>query len=224
MDAETIVDEPRAPGRRGFTGMPRDPERTAQAILDAATAEFAMRGLTGARVDDIAARAGVNKRMLYHYYGNKKALYTAVLESAYAAIRNAELGLNLDRKPPEESIRTLAQFTWQYFLDNPHFLNLLAIENLHQARHIKGSSMVSTIHSGFIDRLKNVLGRGEAAGLFKPGLDPVEVYIMIASLGAFYLSNRYTLSTIFRRDLMADDRVNRWGETMAEAALAYVRI
>lgn len=203
--------------------MPRDPDRTAQAILDAATTEFAAHGIGGARVDAIAARANVNKRMLYHYFGDKDALYLAVLENAYRSIRNAELELHLDKTPPEESIRALARFTWQYFLDHPEFLSLLATENLHKAKYLKNSSVMSSIHSSFMERLKLVLRRGAELGIFKENLDPVDIYIAIASLCAFYLSNRHTLSTIFRRDLMAEDALNHWGDGVAEMVLAHVR-
>jgi AcrR family transcriptional regulator len=75
----------------------RDPVRTRAAILAAATAEFASKGLKGARVDTIARRAGANKRMIYHYFADKEGLYLAALEATYAAIRTAEIGLRFHR-------------------------------------------------------------------------------------------------------------------------------
>lgn len=210
-------------GRRGYTGFARDPERSIQSILVAATAEFAEKGLGGARVDSIAERAGINKRMLYHYFGDKDGLFLAVLENAYASIRSAETTLELDRTEPEASLRTLAQFTWQYFLDHPEFLSLLATENLHKAEHLLKSNSVHRIHSSFMDTVGAVLRRGEKQGLFRPGIDPVYVYLTIASLGAFYISNRYTLSVIFSRDLSEPARLKAWGEHIATVILAYVR-
>jgi AcrR family transcriptional regulator len=216
--------EPGAPvKRRGYTGGPRDPDRTAQAILAAAKAEFAEKGIGGARVDAIAERAGINKRMLYHYFGDKLGLYLAVLDEAYAAIRSAELELNLDRADPEEGIRTLARFTWRYFLDNPEFLSLLATENLHRAENLRRSARIPRIHSSFMGLLKSVLDKGAEQGRFKPGLDPVDVYLTIASMGAFYLLNRHTLSTVFGRDLMDPGHLERWGDHLVEVVLSFVR-
>lgn len=220
-----------ASGERGGTekrkpkgATTRNPKRTHAAILDAATAEFAAHGLGGARVDAIAARAKANKRMLYHYFGDKEALYLAVLESTYASIRSAEKSLDLAHRDPEEGIRELALFTWHYFLDHPEFFSLLMTENLHQARYLKRSEKIAAMHSHLIVELAEVLQRGEKAGLFKPGLDPVPVYLTIAALGFFYLSNRHTLSTIFQRELTAPEAVEAWGEHIVSVTLASIRV
>jgi AcrR family transcriptional regulator len=200
----------------------RDPERTRAMILAAATEEFMRRGLDGARVDAIAARAGTNKRMLYHYFGDKEGLYLAVLEEVYAGIRSAERSLDLTHRAPAEGLRELALFTWRYFLDHPEFLSLLATENLHGARHLRRSTRVLEMHSTLQSELADVLRRGAAEGTFRPGIDPVEVYITIAALGFFYLSNRHTLSTIFDRDLTAPERMARWEEHIVATTLASV--
>ena len=115
----------------------RDPERTAAAILAAATCEFAENGYGGARINEIAARADVNKRMLYHYFGGKDALYLAVLEATYIGIRSAEFDLHLTDRDPVEAIRELARFTWQYFLDHPEFLSIISTENLLKAKFLR---------------------------------------------------------------------------------------
>jgi len=181
----------------------RNPARSQERILAAATAEFARYGLGGARVDRIAARAGANKRMLYYYFGNKDALFLAALEAAYARIRSAEQALALEHLAPRQALRRLVEFTWRYFLDNPEFMTLLNSENLHQGRHVRGSKLVRALHSPLVETLRAVLRRGERAGIFRRGVDPVQLYISIAGEGYFYLSNRYTLSHIFGRDLMA---------------------
>jgi TetR/AcrR family transcriptional regulator len=201
----------------------RNPKRTHAAILDAATDEFASHGLSGARVDSIAARAKANKRMLYHYFGDKEALYLAVLESTYASIRNAEKSLDLAHRDPQEGIRELALFTWHYFLDHPEFFSLLMTENLHEARYLKRSKKITAMHSHLIVELSDVLKRGERQKLFKPGLDPVKVYLTIASIGFFYLSNRHTLSTIFERDLTEPEALRAWGEHIVSVTLASIR-
>lgn len=220
VPAETAA-QPPAPKRR--TRVTRNPERTAAAIMAAATQEFAEKGMGGARIDVIARRAGTNKRMLYHYFGDKEALYLAVLEEAYFSIRHAEHRLDLTRRDPEDGIRELALFTWHYFLDHPEFLGFLAAENQMRARYLKRSTRIRSMHSNLIIELESVLARGAASGVFKPGLDPVGVYLTIAALGFFYLSNRYTLSTIFNRELEAPDALEQWGNHIAEVTLAHVR-
>jgi AcrR family transcriptional regulator len=181
----------------------RDPEKTRQRILDAATAEFARHGLGGARVDRIAERAGANKRMLYYYFGSKEALFLAVLEAAYERIRTAERELDLEHRDPREALKRLVDFTWSYCRKHPEFLSLLNSENLYKGHHLERSKRVHRLHSPLVDTLRDLLRRGERSGLFRPGIDPVQLYISIAAEGYFYLSNRYTLSSIFARDLMA---------------------
>jgi len=180
----------------------RDPEGTRRRILEAATDEFARYGLGGARVDRIAARSRANKRMLYYYFGSKEALFLAALEESYAHIRAAEHELDLEHADPREALRKLVDFTWRYFVEHPEFMTLLNSENLHKGRHVRRSRRVRELHSPLVETLRGILRRGEAAGLFRRGIDPVQLYISIAGEGYFYLSNRYTLSRIFDRDLM----------------------
>lgn len=201
----------------------RDPAKTQERILRAATEEFARYGLGGARVDRIAARAGANKRMLYYYYGNKDELFLAVLEASYARIRSAEENLRLRELDPELGIRRLVEFTWNYFLRHPEFLTLLNSENLHQARHIRRSGWIAAMHSNFLEMLGDVLARGARAGKFRRGVDPVQLYISIAALGYFYLSNRHTLSTVFRRPLLAPRYRRARLKHMVEVVLGYLR-
>lgn len=180
----------------------RDAAKTRERILRAALAEFSRHGLGGARVDRIASRAGANKRMLYYYFGNKDALFLAVLEASYAQIRSAERALDLEHLDPRAALRRLVGFTWNYFLAHPEFMTLLNSENLHKGRHVAGSRRVRELHSPLVGMLRRILRRGEQRGLFRRGVDPVQLYISIAGEGYFYLSNRYTLSRIFGRDLM----------------------
>jgi AcrR family transcriptional regulator len=201
----------------------RNPARNQGRILRAAMAEFARFGLGGARVDRIAARAGANKRMLYYYYGNKDALFLAVLEDSYARIRSAERALHLTDLDPQEAMRRLVAFTWRYYLAHPEFLTLLNSENLHRGRHIRRSRNIIDMHSPFVAMIKQVLGRGVRAGEFRRGVDPVQLYISIAGLGYFYLSNRHTLSTIFERDLMLPRHKAERLRHMEELVLGYLR-
>jgi AcrR family transcriptional regulator len=181
----------------------RDPERTRARILEAATEEFARYGLGGARVDRIAKRAAANKRMLYYYFRDKDNLFLAALEARYAHIRAAERALDLEHLEPREAMKRLVEFTWRYFLEHPEFLTLLNSENLHKGRHVRRSRRVPEMHSTLVETLRGILRRGEREGVFRSGIDPVQLYISIAGEGYFYLSNRYTLAQIFKRDLMS---------------------
>lgn len=176
---------------------------TQKRILDAAVEEFARYGLGGARVDRIAQRAGANKRMLYYYFGDKDGLFLAALEDCYERIRSAERTLDLEHLDPRQALERLVRFTWEYFLEHPEFMTLLNSENLHKGRHVRRSKRVTDMHSPLVETLREVLHKGEAQGLFRKGIDPVQLYISIAGEIYFYLSNRYTLSRIFARDLMA---------------------
>ena len=207
---------------RGKTNT-RDPERTRKTLLDAAIREFADKGYGGARIDNIAKRAGLNKRLLYHYFGDKDALYLAVLESAYISIRSAEHGLNLENEDPVVAIRKLVQFTWDYFLAHPEFLSLLGTENLLRARHLKKSKVIFKLHTPLNSLISTIIRRGTASGQLRKGLDPITLYITIASLGWFYLSNRWTLATIFDRDFMAERELEKWGDHITEVVVSCVK-
>jgi AcrR family transcriptional regulator len=181
----------------------RNPEDSRDRILQAARQEFAAHGLGGARVDRISAQAGINKRMLYHYFGNKDDLFGAVLEANYAHKRASEQAMRLENEEPREAIRKLVTLTWNYYIDHPEFMNLLNSANLHQARHVQASSTVKEMRNPFIHMIGNILDNGVKAGVFKPGVDPVQLYISIAGLSYFYLSNQHTLSAIFGRKLLS---------------------
>ena len=203
----SVLARPAAPTSIGSRAKPtrptRDAARTQAAILEAATQEFARHGLGGARVDRIAARAKTNKRMLYYYFGGKEDLFLAVLERAYEHIRGEEQQLHLTNLPPVAGVTELVVFTWNYFVAHPEFMTLLNSENLHRAQHLKRSRKIRAMHSPLIATLSEVLARGAREGVFRRGVDPVQLYVSIAALGYFYLSNNHTLSTIFGRDLLA---------------------
>ncbi|GGO83923.1 TetR family transcriptional regulator [Marinobacterium nitratireducens] len=183
----------------------RDPEETRKRILKAAKKEFAQLGLAGARVDTIADRAKANKRMIYHYFGNKEDLFQAVIEEAYLDIRAAERKLKLELLEPVEAIKALVRFSWDYYLKNPEFLALVNSENLHRARHLKKAQTIIEVHGRFIGMVEEILQRGVGQGVFRPDVDPVQLVITIAGISYYYQTNRYTGSIIFQRDLMSDE-------------------
>jgi len=200
----------------------RDADRSQLAILEAARDEFSQRGLAGARMDSIAERAGLNKRLIYYYFGSKDDLFLAVLEGTYADIRAAEQQLHLDEIEPVEAIRRLVSFTWHYYLDHPEFITLLNSENLHRAAHLKRSERIQEMNSPLVALLDGVLERGRRDGLFRAGVDPVQLYISIASLCYFYLSNNDTLSAVFGRDLRAPKAMAQRLSHMTDLVLGYV--
>jgi len=179
----------------------RDPAGTRNKLLTAARREFADRGLAGARVDDIAARAGVNKQLVYHYFGDKDALYLAVLEWVYEEIREQERKLNLEGLPPEQAIRKLVASSFDHLAAHPDFIVLLNDENRGGARHVRHSRKLEAMHSPLVSMVSKILNQGVRAGTFRRGINPVHLYISIAGLSYFFFSNTPTLSAIFGKDL-----------------------
>ena len=200
----------------------RDAERSRAVIMNAALEEFALFGLGGARIDRIAERSNLNKRLIYYYFTDKDQLFQAVLESAYEQIREKEKELNLQSLEPTAAVRTLVEFTWNYYLDHPEFLTLLNSANLLKARHIQESPNVRTLNSPLIELLGAILEKGRLSGEFRGGIDPVQLYVSIAALSYFYLSNNSTLSSIFGRDLMSPKAKSERLSHMCEVILGYV--
>jgi TetR/AcrR family transcriptional regulator len=179
----------------------RDPVATRRKLLVAARREFARSGLAGARVDDIAARAGVNKQLVYHYFGDKDALYLAVLEWVYEEIRTQERKLRLAGLPPQRAIRKLIEASFDHLASHPDFIVLLNDENRNGARHVRGSLKLEQMHSPLVSMVSTILKEGVRAGTFRRGINPVHLYISIAGLSYFFFSNTPTLSAIFGSDL-----------------------
>lgn len=179
----------------------RDSAGTRARILNVATREFANKGYEGARTDDIADRARINKRMIYHYFSSKEQLYLAVLEAAYERARSAEQKLDLDRLPPLEALARFTEFTFDSFVRDRTFINLLATENRQRAKVLKKSAKVNTMNSPVIAAIGRILEKGEANGTIRMGLDARQLWITIIGICYFFFSNIYTLSVIFDADM-----------------------
>lgn len=208
----------------------RDPERTRARILDAAKAEFAERGLGGARVDRIARLSGANKRMLYHYFGSKQDLFLAVLEDIYEEMRRDEAALHLEAVDPQTAIHKLVDFYFAYYVERPYFIRLLNSENLHKAEHVKRSPKVrgaagrpGELHAPVINLIADLLRRGKASGVFRGDADPMQLYISIAALGYFYFSSIHTLSVAYGKDLASKSQRLKRRRHVAEVILGYLR-
>jgi TetR/AcrR family transcriptional regulator len=179
----------------------RNPAATRKKLLTAARREFADSGLAGARVDEIADRAGVNKQLVYHYFGDKDALYLAVLEWVYEEIRSHERELNLEGLPPQRAIRKLIESSFDHLASHPDFIVLLNDENRGGARHVRGSRRLEAMHSPLVSMVSKILKEGVRTGAFRRGINPLHLYISIAGLSYFFFSNTPTLSAIFGKDL-----------------------
>src|SRR4051812_22981119 len=200
----------------------RDADRSQSTILAAARDEFAEFGLGGARMDRIAERAALNKRLIYYYFEDKEKLFQAVLEHAYRDIRQEEAKLRLLELEPAAAVRRLIEFTWDYYLAHPEFMTLLNSANLHKARHLEGSKRARELNSPLIETLAGVLERGRREGVFRGGVDAVQLYVSIAGLSYFYLSNNHTLSAIFGRDLLSPKARSERLSHMTDVILGYL--
>lgn len=182
-------------------------------ILSVATREFASKGYEGAGTDEIADRARINKRMIYHYFSSKEQLYLAVLEAAYARARSAEEKLELDSLAPLDALRRLVEFTYDSFARDRTFISLLATENRQKAKVLKKSAQIGEMNSPIIEAIARILARGEVAGVVRPGLDARQLWISLIGVSYFYFSNIFTLSVIFATkldepDVLADRRAH----------------
>lgn len=202
----------------------RDSEWTKAQLLNAARLEFSEKGLSGARVNDIATRASVNKQMLYYYFGDKEGLYGAVLNQAYEEIRARENELDLATLPPAAAMERFIGFTFDYLTKNRYFVALLNDENVHNARHIRDSKHLQGLHARLKETIGDILTRGEHDGVFRSNVDPIDLYISIASLCYFYYSNIHTLSAIFGRELSDRAATNHRRQHVIDFVGAYLKI
>ncbi|MEU4423018.1 TetR/AcrR family transcriptional regulator [Actinoplanes sp. NPDC024001] len=202
----------------------RDAERTRADLLDVATDEFAERGYSGARVDEIAARTRTTKRMIYYYFGGKEQLYLAVLERAYAEIRAAERTVDVDHLEPVAALRRLAEVTFDHHEAHPAFIKLVGAENAQHAKHMNQVARLVDLNSSAVDLLHNVLERGRREGTFRNGVDALDVHMLISSFCFFRVANRHTFGALFDRDLLAPDRREHYRTMLGDLITGYLTI
>jgi AcrR family transcriptional regulator len=191
-----------APARRGVRKK-YDAGKTRANILSIATREFARNGYNGARIDAIAAKTSTTKRMIYYYFGGKEQLYIAVLEDQYARIRDREGALGLEALGPEQAIRRLAEFTFDYDHANPEFVRLVAVENIHHAKHLRKSAVIRSVNAKIIETIDAILKRGRREGSFVAKVQAVDIHMLMSALCFFHVSNLHTFGTIFHRDFLS---------------------
>ena len=202
---------------------PKAPEANRARILAAAIAEFASRGFEGASMDAIAARTQTTRALINYYFGSKEKLYLAVLERVYAEIREAENELELEHLAPVDAIRRIVEFTYDYYVDHEYFVRLVVAENQAKGRHMKRFPSLRTVNRPIADLLGEVIARGQADGLFRSDVDPIDVHMAIAALGMFNVTNQYTFGTIFQRKMGAKGDVSRRRRMVAEMVLRWLQ-
>lgn len=212
----------RPTGRQTAQGR-RNPEATRAMILAAARAEFGEKGLDGGRVDRIAERAGANKQLVYYYFGSKDELYKAAIEATYAEIRALERGLDLTALPPRDAMARLIDFSLDYLDEHRDFIRMLADENVHGGRHVRESEMALRTNSPLLELLAVTLRKGVEEGVFRAGVDPLELYVSIAGMTFFYFANGLTISAIFGRDLAHPDAVRSYRKHIVDLTIAGLR-
>lgn len=208
---------PDAPGRTN------DPEGTRRNIIEVATKEFAEYGLAGARIDEIAAKTKSSKRMIYYYFGDKDGLYLQVLEAAYSKVRAVEATLHLDDLDPVGALRKLVEFTFDHHDANRDFIRLVMIENIHNGGYLARSRVIQELNVTAIDTIARLYERGVRAGVFRRGLDPIDLHWHISALCFFNVSNRATFSKIFARDLGSRKSQRRLREDSVQMIERFVR-
>ncbi len=200
-----------------------NPEKTRENILQEAIVEFVQQGLSGARVDAIAERIHTSKRMIYYYFGSKEQLYVEVLEKLYGDIRNTETRMNLTALEPREAIRRLVEFTFDHHDQNVDFVRIVSIENIHNAEYVKRTETIKAMNSKILEGLGVTLRRGAQMGLFREGLEPLDVHLLINSFSFYRVSNRHTFSEIFQIDLSDEAVKQRHREMICESVLRYLQ-
>jgi AcrR family transcriptional regulator len=210
-------------GGPGGTGRTNDPVRTMAEILQVATHEFADKGLTGARIDEIAAATRTSKRMIYYYFGSKEGLYIAVLEEAYRRVRHIEGGLHLEDLPPEEALRRLAGFTFDHHHGNQDYIRLVMSENMLRGQYLAQSKSIQALNVPAIQAIRQLYDRGVADGVFRQGLDPIDIHASISALTFFNVSNQYTFSLIFKHQVQDPAVVAQRRTNVIDMVVRYVR-
>jgi len=202
----------------------RNREKTRQKILDVAFKEFAEHGLSGANTDEIAVKAEVTKRLIFYYFSSKEELFTAVLEEAYAKMRDEEEELGLDALQPKAALRALVNFTFDFDDSHQDFVRLVLTENIHRGRHLAQSRKLQKMTRPIIEQITRLLARGVAAGIFRPGVDPTELHMTLSALCFFHQSNRHTFGPQFDYDMSSPAAKLKRKKQIFDLMWHYIRV
>jgi len=220
-----VVQEPAArnPAAASREKRAYDAQGSMADILAVATAEFAEKGLSGARIDEIAAATRTSKRMIYYHFGSKEGLYLAVLEESYRRIREIETQLNLEDLDPEDALRKLVAFTFDYQQDNEDFIRLVMNENMHRGEYLAQSKTIHQLNVPAIKAIETIYARGVRAKVFRRGVDPVDLHMSISALCFFNVANRHTFSLIFTGALGTPSALRTRRDNIVEMIVRFVR-
>jgi AcrR family transcriptional regulator len=224
---ETVQTESTGTGKkRGSPKEPtrtNDPARTMANIMEVAITEFSLKGLAGARIDEIAAETQTSKRMIYYYFGSKEGLYLAALEESYRRVRETESGLHLDDLPPLDALQRLVEFTFDHHHGNENYVRLVMAENINHGAFLAQSKSIQALNVPAISSIERLYQRGMEQGIFRPGLDPIDIHASISALCFFNVSNRYTFSLIFKRDMGAPEVLAQRKRSIVDMVLRFLR-
>ena len=204
-------------------GRKNNPEKTRESILQAAIVEFVSQGLAGARVDAIAERTQTSKRMIYYYFNSKEQLYVEVLEKLYGDIRSTEANMHLDALDPMVGLRRLVEFTFDHHDSNVDFVRIVCNENIHQGEFIKQSKAIRSMNTTVLNALGELLKRGAEQGIFRPGLTPLDVHLLISSFCFYRVSNKHTFGEIFQVDFSDEALKRHHREMIVESLMRFVQ-
>jgi len=192
-------------------------------ILEVAMAEFAEKGLDGARIDAIAATTRTSKRMIYYYYGSKERLYLAVLEESYRRMRAIEADLRLEDLAPEDALRRLVGFTFDHHYGNQAYIRLVMSENMQRGSYLAQSATIQQLNVPAIEAIRKLYERGLQQGVFRAGLEPVDLHASISALTFFNVSNQHTFGLIFKRDMRAIQAQLARRDSIIDMVVRFVR-
>lgn len=192
-------------------------------ILEVATREFGEKGFAGARIDEIAAATRTSKRMIYYYFDSKEGLYIAVLEAAYERMRSTEAALQLQNQPPETALRTLVGFTFDHHQRNQNYIRIVMSENIQRGHYIQRSESIQALNRSAILAVRDLYERGVAEGVFRPGLDPLDIHASISAMAFFNVSNQHTFGAIFKCDMQSPAYLAARREAVIDMMVRYLR-
>jgi AcrR family transcriptional regulator len=214
----------RAPGtKQALVSRTNDPARTMAGILQVAHIEFAEKGLSGARIDEIAAATQTSKRMIYYYFGSKEGLYLAVLEESYREMREIEAKLHLEDLPPEDALRRLVGFTFDHHHGNEAYIRLVMSENMQRGTYLAQSKIIQKLNVPAIQSIRTLYERGVAQGIFRAQLDPVDIHKSISALAFFNVSNQHTFGLIFKKNTQSPQALTARRDSIIEMVVRFVR-
>lgn len=200
---------------------PRDSQKSREDILKAAELEFAEKGIYGARVDEIARQAGINKRMIYEYFGSKEELYKTVLITVYSRLSRKETVLLSEDIPCTDAIKDIISLYFDFLSENPTYVNMILWENLNKGRYIRDIDF-KVIKDPSFELLRKIIAKGKRQGVFKPELDAEQIILSLLTYTFSYFSNRYTLSKLMGRKLDNEENIKNRVDNVTEMFLSYM--